>query len=85
VSRRDVTIFPFPLHVFRGRILDRYKLRNNNEPRGLNFGKREPDAQNEFYPHARTENRDFRDRSGPGVVAENPSALPLHSFSGAWT
>jgi hypothetical protein len=29
--------------------------------RGFNFGKREADAQNEFYSHARTENGDFRD------------------------
>ena len=62
-----------------------YKLRNADELRGLNFGKREPDAQNEFHRYARAESRDFRDGSRSGAVAENASALSLHSFSRAGT
>jgi hypothetical protein len=58
-------IFLFPLRGFRGRIRDCCKLRNNDEVRGFNFGKREADAQNEFYSHARTENGDFRDSGRP--------------------
>ena len=78
-------IFLFPLSGFRGRIPDRYKLHNNDEPCGLSFGKREPDAQNEFHSYGRAEKEDFRDSSEPRLVAENPSALPVHSFSGAGT
>ena len=78
-------IFLFPRQRFRGRIPDRYKLRNTDELRGFNFSKREPDAQNEFHRYARAESRDFRNGSGSGAVAEDSSALPLHSFYGAWT
>jgi hypothetical protein len=62
-----------------------YKLRNNNEPRGFNFGKHESDAQNEFHRYAGAKSEDFRDSSGPRVVAQNPAALSLHQVSRART
>jgi hypothetical protein len=77
IPRVRAMIFLFPSKVFEEGFGIVTKLRNNDELRGLNFGKREPDAQNEFHSHARAESHDLRDRRGPGVVAENPSALPL--------
>ena len=61
LSLRDAIIFLFPRQRFRGRIPDRYKLRNTDELSGFNFSKRETDAQNEFHRYARAESRDFRD------------------------
>ena len=58
-SRFYENFFPFHRHGFRGRIPGLLPTAQHNEPRGLNFGKPEPDAQNEFHSHARAENRDF--------------------------
>ena len=81
VSTLHAKIFPFRKLVFGEGFNVRYKPRNIDTLRGLNFIiDPNQNAQDELHHHARAEDDDLRDGGEPGAVAEDSAALSLHSL-----